>query len=234
MLKDIQILLEKLKNDEIFKAFYLCGGTAISYYLNHRMSYDLDFVGEEKLNVDLLKTLIIKYDAKFIPDPDASVFRINTGEELENYKMTFNIDNIKVEFFYPNDKVSEEIVLKYRSKSNNILGNIKILPIEGIAALKILALFKRHKIRDLFDVYVLLKENVINTDKLEQYYSLEYRQMTIVEFIEDFEDDGTESLDFDENNTFYNEFKNLTHNQKINILKDRLLEIIIKSVLNEY
>ena len=34
--------------------------------------------------------------------------------------------------------------------------------------------------------------------------------------------------------SFFNKFYNLTHNQKINILKDRLLEIIIKSVLNEY
>ena len=33
-------VLYKIKDDDIFQKFYFIGGTALSYYLNHRVSYE--------------------------------------------------------------------------------------------------------------------------------------------------------------------------------------------------
>jgi len=47
-----QLLLEKIKKDPFLTShFYFTGGTALSmYYLQHRLSVDLDFFSEEKFD----------------------------------------------------------------------------------------------------------------------------------------------------------------------------------------
>ncbi len=221
MLNEIEVLLQKFANDKLFEQFYFIGGTALSYYLNHRISYDLDFISLNKLSPSL-KTITIKYDANYIPDINSSQFRINTGEDLENYKMMFNINGIKVEFFYPNDPIRLSILEKYTP--NIIYSNVKIMPLEAIAQLKLLALFRRNKIRDLFDIYVLMNENILNNEIIEKFCALE-QKITFVEFVENFKDDGSESLDFNKKNSY---FKISKITNKIDYLKKEIISIFIK------
>ena len=233
MTKEIKNLLIKIQSDRLFNDFYFVGGTALSYYLNHRISYDLDFISLSHLKTHNLKTLIVKFNAGFIPDQNASVFKINSGENIEKYKMMFMIDKVKIEFFYPNDPIREEIVKKYSKHSKYINQNIKILPIEAIAQLKVIALFRRNKIRDLFDVYVLLEHEVITVDLLERFYSAEIAQSTLVEFIEVFKDDGSESLDFSSENRYYNDFSMLAKDEKTERIKQRIVELLVDQAITQ-
>ncbi len=228
MTQEVKKLLNTIQNDEIFKDFYFIGGTALSYYLNHRISYDLDFISRTKLKTYFLKSLSIKYNANFIPDNNAATFKINTGNVIDEYKMLFNFDGIKVEFFYPNDILRDEIIAKDEKEAECIGGNIKILPIKAIAKLKMLAFFRRDKIRDLFDIYALLDQKKIKLEELERFYSLEVGKETLVEFIDSFCDDGSESLDFEKNNIYYCDFAKLDPKEKLDKAKQRLIDLIVK------
>ena len=225
MLIDIKTLFEKFKNDNLFENFYFIDGTALAYYLNHRISYDIDFISKIPLNPNALKTLSIKYDANFIPDINESKFRINTGEDLNNYKMMFNFEGIKVEFFYPNDNIRLEIIKKYEHKT--IFDNIKILPLSALSELKLVALFQRNKIRDIFDIYFLFYKNILDLQTIEKFCSL-FCNQTLIEFIEDFKDDGSESLDFEKGQEFYD----ILHDNlnKLDFIKDSFIKkILLKS-----
>jgi len=164
-------------------------------------------------------------NALFIPDKNESVFKINTGNDLKEYKMTFNIEGIKLEFFYPNDSVRLAILEKYK-KNYQIINGIKVLPIIAIAELKLLALFRRKKIRDLFDVYVLLNERIIDIDLIDKFCAMEYDR-TFIEYIESFKDDKTESLDFEKNNKYYEILYNLSFEEKEDYLKRNIIDLYI-------
>ena len=225
MLIDIKILFEKIKNDNLFENFYFIGGTALAYYLNHRISYDINFISKTPLNPNILKTLTIKYDANFVPDINESKFRINTGEDLNNYKMMFNFNGLKVEFFYPNDQIRLEIIQKYEYKT--IFDNIKLLPLQALSELKLVALFQRNKIRDIFDVYFLFYKNLLDLQTIEKFCAL-FCNKTLIEFIEDFQDDGSESLDFEKGQEFYDILNN--HPSKLKFIKDSFIKkILLKS-----
>ena len=233
MLKEIERLLELFANDDLFSEYYFIGGTALAYYLNHRISYDIDFVKFEKLNVPKLKTLSILYDAKYIPDKDASTFKINTGEDIQNYKMSFNFNTIKVDFFYPNDLLRVTILKKAKANIQKIYQNINILPLETIADLKVLALLRRSKIRDLFDVYVLLEKNIIGVDLLERYMALENHVLTFPEFIENFKDDGSETLDFSEENSYFDEFSKIIADKREVYIKEKIIALFVIKALKK-
>ena len=226
MLSNIKKLFSKFSKEPLFENFYFVGGTALAFYLNHRISYDIDFISDKKLDVNRLFAFNIAYNGKFIPDKNESVFKINTGNDLKEYKMTFNIDGTKLEFFYPNDGVRLAILEKYK-KNYQIMNGIKILPIIAIAELKLVALFRRKKIRDLFDIYVLLNERIIDIDLIDKFCAMEYDK-TFVEYIENFKDDKTESLDFEEDNKYFDLFRNLSFEEKENLLKQKIINLYIK------
>lgn len=214
-------------------SFYFVGGTALSYYLNHRVSYDLDFMASEKLDIGALSALSVRYGAHFIPDSKTSAFRINTGADLREFKMAFNFNGLKVEFFYPNDPVRLEVLKTYQSETTVYKQHIRILPLQAIAELKILALFRRNKIRDLFDLFALLEQNRISMDVLERFYSLEIEKETLVEYIESFADDGSESLDFEVSDIYYESFESLSHEKKLAAIKAKVLDLIITKTLRQ-
>ena len=228
MLHNVQELLKKLANEVLIEKFYFTGGTALSYYLNHRISYDIDFISESRLDSNKLKSLSVKYNAHFIPDPNISVFQINTGNNIDDFKMSFNFDGIKVEFFYLNDPISEEIIKKYKNNVKKIFNNLSILPIEAISSLKLIALFKRNKIRDLFDVFVLLDKDILDVRTIERFSAM-YYDKTFVEFIEFFKDDGSESLDFVKENEYYEIFAN--SQAKLELTKEKLINKFVKKSL---
>ena len=228
MIKNITHLLKLFSKEDFINDFYFIGGSALAYYLNHRISYDIDLISTKKLNFNELLALNIKLNGKYIPDKNESAFRIDTGEDLKEYKMMFNINNIKVEFFYPNDPLRLAVLEKYKNKFKTI-ENIKILDLKGIAELKLLAFLRRNKIRDLFDTFVLLEKNILDIDIIDKYTAIEYDK-TFVEYIENFKDDGSESLDFNENNE-YNYFVNIQDRE--NLLKEKIIKLYLKKISNE-
>jgi len=227
-MENIKILLADLAKENVINNFYFIGGTSLAFYLNHRISYDIDLISTKKLDFNKLLALNIKLNGKYIPDSNESIFRINTGEDLKKYKMMFNIRGIKVEFFYPNDSIRYAILEKYKNDFSLING-IKLLSLKGIAELKLLALLRRKKIRDLFDIFVLLDKDILDIDTIDKYTAIEYNK-TFIEYIENFEDDGSESLDFDTKNEYIS-FASIENKQEI--LKEKIIKLYLEKVSNE-
>ena len=227
MIENIKALLKAFGEEDFIDNFYFIGGSALAYYLNHRISYDIDLISFQKLDFNRLLALSVKLDGKYIPDPGESAFRINMGEDLREYKMMFNIKGMKIEFFYPNDPVRLAVLEKYKNDFKLIEG-VKVLSLKGVAELKFLALFRRNKIRDLFDVFVMLDKNILDIDIIDKYTAMEYNK-TFVEYIENFKDDGSESLDFSKENE-YNYFADIE--DKENVLKEKIIRLYLQKVSN--
>ncbi|GAB6888934.1 hypothetical protein JCM13304A_24340 [Desulfothermus okinawensis JCM 13304] len=125
--------------------FYFSGGTALSYfYLQHRYSYDLDFFTDDKaaLNINTIISFLhsmpkiekISYESIY----DRRIFLVSERDNA-----------LKVEFtYYPFKNVAP------RRK----IGNLWVDSFEDIFVNKLGALSDRDEIKDLIDVYFILKE----------------------------------------------------------------------------
>jgi predicted nucleotidyltransferase component of viral defense system len=133
---------EKIISDN----FYLSGGTALAeFYLNHRLSEDLDFFSEKEFNVETISAIFkkiqkaagiksVKYEQSF----NRNLFFL----ELEN-------DSIKTEFtYFPFSRI--EI-------GKNNIGNLKIDSLLDIAVNKVFTIYQKPRSRDFIDLYLILK-----------------------------------------------------------------------------
>ncbi len=135
--KEVLLLLSKL---EVMQSFAFVGGSALSVYLNHRLSEDLDFFSAEKeLEIDKILN-----DIKSLKTNE---IRIVNSSKIQ---LDLFIDNVKVTFF-AND-------WKELKKKEQLIENIYILPDYLLAAMKVNTLFLRAKYRDYYDLYVINKE----------------------------------------------------------------------------
>lgn len=145
--KNVLITLSRLKE---LKQFTFVGGSALSVYLKHRISEDLDFFSwkNELRNEALLRQ---------IKDTFPKGFKIET---LNKKQLDLKIEGVKITFFANN---WEEL-----KKNENLAGNINIAPIKMLTGMKINSLFLRAKFRDYYDLYV------INIEKytIEQMYEI--------------------------------------------------------------
>ena len=135
--KNVLITLSKL---EELKQFTFVGGSALSVYLKHRISEDLDFFSwkNELKNEALLRK---------IKDTFPKGFKIET---LTKKQLNLKIEGVKITFFANN---WEEL-----KKNEKLTGNINIAPIKLLTGMKINSLFLRAKFRDYYDLYVINKE----------------------------------------------------------------------------
>jgi predicted nucleotidyltransferase component of viral defense system len=233
MTPEIKEQLKDIKNNSIFgeNDFYFIGGSALSFYLDHRLSYDIDIVATKKLPIEKIKSFAFGIGARAIQDRKAAQFKINSGEDIQNYHMKFMLNGVKLEFSYFRSEICNEIL---KNASLNLYENneddkslLKILSLEDIIKLKIIALFNRQKTRDLFDVAVILQKNFCGLKELEQIYSfVKTGNKSIKDYIDKFNsinDDGDNSLDFLKHQEYYKIFRSL--NQKNRFLKAKSMFI---------
>lgn len=122
--------------------YYLAGGTAVYYYLNHRKSDDLDFFTEEKKNFSDFMDIFKKYEILYFSD--------NTIHLI--------IEGIKTSFFiYP-----YKLLKKF-----NYLEDLKIASLEDILCMKISSVLDRGSRKDFYDLYFIL--NHLKISKKEIY-----------------------------------------------------------------
>lgn len=230
MTKEINELLLKIQNNAIFEDndFFFVGGTALSYYLQHRISYNIDIASTKKLPVSKIKSFIFTLGGRAIPDKNASQFRINTGLNIEEFHMKFMVDNIKLEFTYFKHDIQVSILKNSQHKPIEDGATLNILSLKDISLLKLFALFNRQKARDLFDASIILERDVMTYDELENLYSLcENNQQSIREYIDFFnssDDDGDNSLDFIRGQEHYKIFVKKEQKARFNIAKIMFLE----------
>src|ERR1035437_3686095 len=141
-----KILLLLSKEKTIADAFYLSGGTALAeFYLQHRLSEDLDFFSE------------LEFDPLFITSTFKNI-QDRAGIKKINYEQSFNRnlffielenDTIKTEFtYYPFSRI----------ESKKKFGDLFIDSLIDIAVNKLFTIYQKPRSRDFIDLYCILKQ----------------------------------------------------------------------------
>jgi len=133
--------------------FFLTGGSALSiFYLDHRLSYDLDFFTLEKINWHLVENIILDI-AETI---SSNCRKISTSDLFCRYELTRNNDREIIDFII--EKVPQIENIKNR------FGNVQVDTIREIGINKICTLLGRCELKDIIDLYFLKKSgfDIIN------------------------------------------------------------------------
>ena len=150
--------LRDLQKKELFKDYFLVGGTALSLQLGHRISDDIDLFTRNDINKDeILDFLNRDYNGSYqIHNMQKIIFQII-------------INGIKVDFVKYDYNLIEDI------KSDE---GIKYLGIKDISAMKLMAVANRGDQAKYFvDIYYLLRK--INLSDMFEYYKQKYNQNDI-------------------------------------------------------
>jgi predicted nucleotidyltransferase component of viral defense system len=137
LLDKTRSVLDELVETAPFLADYsLVGGSALSLYLCHRKSEDLDFF-----------TYSDKFDRREILD---YISRFNRHEVLndDGDQLDLLLDGVKVTFFHANWTFLEP----------DQISPLNIATLKSIAAMKTNVLFLRARYRDYYDLYFLTKK----------------------------------------------------------------------------
>lgn len=170
MTVNVKRALDKISDNEIFKEeLYFVGGTALAYYLKHRISEDIDIVYAKTLPYKQIIPNITSFGAIKLKDENVTALRM-AGLFPDEYMIKFILDDVKLEFFQANRPIQKEILSSatYTNYENSIL---KILDIKSVAKLKIVALIMRDKSRDLFDFGAILENSLFKKSELIEIFS---------------------------------------------------------------
>lgn len=165
MTSNVIRVLNKIKDSLIFQdELYFVGGTALSYYINHRISEDIDIVSPNILDYQKIVPALISLGAKKVEDENTTALRL-AGLFPDEYILKFIFDDVKIEFFQANRPIQKKILkeLNYINYDNS---NLKILDLKSIAKLKIVALLQREKVRDLFDFSSMIENKILTLDEI--------------------------------------------------------------------
>jgi len=165
MTTSVQKTLNKICNNDIFdNELYFSGGTALAYYLKHRISEDIDIISPKTLDYKQLIPNITALGAIKIKDENITALRI-AGLFPDEYMIKFILDDVKLEFFQANRTIQKEILANAKF-SNYQNSKLKILELKFVAKLKIVALILRNKSRDLFDFGAILNQDILSIDEI--------------------------------------------------------------------
>ncbi len=139
-------ILALLSREKIISAnFYLSGGTALAeFYLNHRLSEDLDFFSEKEFNPEAISIVFRKIQK------EAGIMSVR-------YEQSFNRNLFFLEL--PNDFIKTEFTYFPFPpiEAGKNAGNLKIDSLLDIAVNKIFTIYQKPRSRDFIDLYLILK-----------------------------------------------------------------------------
>lgn len=157
-------LLNRLKEIDIIKKFAIGGGTGVSLQLGLRSSYDFVFFINEHFNVqNLLQELNDKFKGQ--------VEVVSVEGKLSTLDVFIN--KIKVGFFEYHHENLKPLIRFPEFKS------LKLMSLEDIMCMKILAIIQRGTKKDFFDLYYLIKELKLNATNLLKLIDTKYHDENI-------------------------------------------------------
>ena len=161
----VKTALNKLANSVLFdKELYFIGGTALAYHLNHRISEDVDIISPTKLPYRLIESTMLSLGAIKQKDIYESALRIN-GLNPSEHMLKFLLDDVKVEFFAASTQIMKDIVDEATIEGYEQT-NIKMLDLQTISKLKLLALLNRVKARDIYDMNEIIKADILSLEEI--------------------------------------------------------------------
>jgi len=170
MTVNVKKTIQKIYTNDLFDGeLYLVGGTALSFYLNHRISEDIDIVSSKTLNHRKIIPNMSILGATKLQDENVTALRM-AGLFPDEYMIKFVLDDVKLEFFQASRPIQQEI-LSQASFTNFENSRLKILDLKSIAKLKLVALIMRDKSRDIFDFGAILEYNVLSLDEIIELFS---------------------------------------------------------------
>ena len=215
-------VLNKIKDSSLFEdELFFVGGTALSYYINHRISEDIDITTLNPLDYKKIISTLISLGARKIEDENTTALRL-AGLFPDEYILKFIFDDVKIEFFQANRPIQKKILkeLNYINYDNS---NLKILDLKSIAKLKIVALLQREKVRDLFDFSSMIENKILTLDEIISISSELKNLSSKVEFI-DFLSKKKESKD--DESVYLNEIDRL--NLSFDEIKEKTIKLLSK------
>lgn len=148
-------VLEVVSQDAMLcESFYLTGGTALAeYYLQHRLSEDLDFFSEQEVDTQSIAAFFAKNKARLgIRETD---FQQSFNRNL--FFVSLEDDVIKTEFtYFPFPRIEQKL------KKNDLF----IDSLEDIAANKLFTIYQKPRSRDFIDLYLILQKTGQTLDDL--------------------------------------------------------------------
>lgn len=172
-IKNTQDLINLISTWPKLNNFTLVGGSALSYWLKHRYSEDLDFFsGDDRLNVSDFNNLNIhfKHACKINLIANKTVFS-NTLLSKDNLIYTIQkdylINNVKVTFYASGLDFLKNINNKIKYKNNFYIAKEEI-----VYTMKAIALIDRSALKDYYDIMFILKKIKLKTlfDVTHKYY----------------------------------------------------------------
>lgn len=144
--KDILAIISKDKL--ICDNFYLTGGTALAeFYLQHRLSEDLDFFSEKEFESQGISIFFEKIK---------NIGRIKKVEYQQSFNRNLFFldiadgDNIKMEFtYFPFERIEKA----------EKMGDLYIDSLLDIAVNKVFTIYQKPRSRDFVDLYFILKKD---------------------------------------------------------------------------
>lgn len=150
-------ILELISQEDYFtKRFYLAGGTALAeFYLQHRLSEDLDFF-TEKEEVNLAPIVrFFENSAKKL-----NINKIETKKVFGLHTLFLHFQNqeiLKVDFsYYPFPRIEKGLKFK----------NLEIESIYDIGVDKVHTVVVRPRARDFIDIFFIIKEKKYGFEEL--------------------------------------------------------------------
>lgn len=173
--------LESIKSLDMFEdlALYFIGGTALAYYLDHRISEDIDIISTEPLDYKNIISIISSIGGEKLRDENAVALRM-AGLVPDEYMLKFNLDGVKLEFFRASTPLQVSIITDVKA-SKYLESSLRMLDVQSIAKLKLIALLSRNKSRDLFDFKVILEKNVLSIEEILDIASQTKYKITTLE-----------------------------------------------------
>lgn len=164
LLPETEAVLKNIAGLGIVSDFTFVGGSALSVYLSHRFSEDIDlFTWNKTLDIGQINTAL----------KTAGFGQIKTIN-LSPTQADFIVDDVKLTFFANG---WEE--LKQRRP---LTGNLFIATLETIAVMKTNTLFMRAKFRDYYDLYVLNREGYFSVAMLYEMTTKKMNNLSIALF----------------------------------------------------
>jgi predicted nucleotidyltransferase component of viral defense system len=161
--KKTEALAKKIAGETFLEHFKLVGGTALSVYLKHRLSEDLDFATtEKKLPEKAISDFLnrLRQDGSKVEDILSLAERhdaINEGIDIDAYHQDWSIDGVKLTFFTLSKENGRAKLAEDPGKEWS--KSLRLASLETLFITKALVLADRHTMRDNFDMYVLLQRD---------------------------------------------------------------------------
>ncbi len=143
-------ILKAFQKDPFLRSqFYFTGGTALSlYYLQHRISEDLDFFTENPFDPDQVGSIVDNWSKQYNFETEFKQI-----ENLTTFLLKFHDGyTLKLDFNLYQHK---------RVEKSKLIDGIEVDNLTDIAINKLITIVQRTQVKDFVDLYFLLKKFTI-------------------------------------------------------------------------